>query len=102
MGNAAKKCDKIILLEPGNVWMLANKTHMVRDEIENLFYEFRLRNPNGSLNKKQFIKLIAKLYKTRHEMVESAAEHMFATFDVNNSGEISFDEFLVKNFNFFD
>ena len=91
------KHKTVATLESKDVEMLAKQTGMTKYEIEALFHEFRLKNPSGELNKKQFIEFYAKLNKSIGYS-EKAATLMFDTFDSDASGHISFDEFLVRFF----
>ena len=89
------KHKTVATLNSKDVDQLATQTGMAKYEIEALFHEFRLKNPTGLLNKKQFIEFYAKLNKSVGYS-EAAATLMFDTFDSDASGHISFDEFLVR------
>jgi Ca2+-binding EF-hand superfamily protein len=53
-------------------------------------------NPDGTLNKQEFVKLYTAFKDEPHETLDEIAENIFRAFDPDNNGAINFNEFMVN------
>ena len=97
MGNKGAKpaSKKPTKLSSKDVSFLSKQTGMSKDEIGNFFEKFSANNPDGVLDKKEFVTLYASLRTEPLERIDEIALHVFNAFDSDNNGSISFSEFLV-------
>ena len=98
MGNkggklAAKKPAK---LSSKDVSFLAKQTGMSKEEITVFFEKFSENNPDGVLDKKEFVTIYEKLRSEPIDKIDEIAVHIFNAFDTDNNGTIGFSEFLVN------
>ena len=77
---------------------LMNQTGYTKFQISALFNQYITEHPNGTLEKKDYIKLYNTLKNQPNEIVESIAVQAFKAFDPTNKGTITFREFLVNFF----
>ncbi|CAF1228963.1 unnamed protein product, partial [Didymodactylos carnosus] len=79
-------------LNSSQIQALASKTKYSKDEIEKYYHKFITEYPSGKISKEAF-------YEAYHELHPEAKSHqdaaMFKKFDINNSGDIDFREFMV-------
>jgi Ca2+-binding EF-hand superfamily protein len=52
-------------------------------------------NPDGQLDKAEFVRLYTKLKSEPADKLDEIALHVFNAFDKDNNGKISFTEFMV-------
>ena len=69
-----------------NYMYLAQETGISQDEIKKLLIEFNLDNPNGKLDKSEFIRLYSKLRPEPDQSFTKIAEFVFKSFDRNKDG----------------
>lgn len=71
------------------------KTHTKYDEqtIREWYEGFKIDCPNGKLSRKKFIDIYRTFFPTGNP--EKFCDHVFRTFDTDNSGHIDFKEFLM-------
>lgn len=75
---------------------LTSQTGLSRAEVKALLDKFNANNPDGKLDKKEFARLYDELRPEPPELIDEIAEFIFRGFDEDNSGYISFNEFIVK------
>ncbi|CAF1191792.1 unnamed protein product [Rotaria sordida] len=68
-------------------------TRYTEKEIREWYEGFIRDCPNGKLDKKKFIEVFKQFYP--HGKPEKFCKYAFDTFDTNNDGTVSFEEFLV-------
>ena len=71
------------------------KSHTKYDEqtIREWYEGFKIDCPNGKLSRKKFIDIYRTFFPTGNP--EKFCDHVFRTFDTDNSGHIDFKEFLM-------
>lgn len=66
-----------------------------RLEIKDIFGKFMANNPDGMLDKAEFIKLYSELRHEPNDKIVNIARLVFRAFDANHDNQISFSEFLI-------
>ena len=74
---------------------LEGQTGLLRSDIKSLFDKFNTNNPDGKLNRKEFVQLYAALRPEPPDILDEISEHVFRCFDSDHNGSISFNEFLI-------
>lgn len=74
---------------------LTTQTGYTKDEIKNIFNKFNENNPDGLLDKKEFIRLYGELRPEQPELLDEISIYVFRCFDSDHNGSISFNEFLT-------
>jgi Ca2+-binding EF-hand superfamily protein len=96
MGNkAGKKVPKKATLKSKEIKNLSKQTGLTGEEITSVFEQFSENNPDGALNKVEFVRLYEKLRPESNEQLDEISEFVFNAFDEDQSGFIQFSEFLV-------
>ncbi|RNA31687.1 Neuronal calcium sensor 2 [Brachionus plicatilis] len=75
---------------------LAGQTGHSKDEIKKIFREFIVNNPDGKLDRKEFIQLYTKLRPEPAETLEKISNFVFRAFDLDQNGTIDFNEFMIS------
>lgn len=92
MGNS--KSIKRAYLSEKDLQFLEANTQFKREKIIEWHNAFLHDCPEGTLDKKQFVKLYTQL-EQGDKRVDKYAEFVFVAFDTDHSGKIEFTEFLV-------
>jgi Ca2+-binding EF-hand superfamily protein len=74
---------------------LTHQTGLSKDEIKAIHDEFMANNPDGLLDRREFIRLYDRLRSEPPEVLDEISEFAFRAFDADNNGRITFSEFLV-------
>jgi Ca2+-binding EF-hand superfamily protein len=74
---------------------LTQQSGMKKEQIDELFVRFNDNNPDGQLDKAEFAKLYNEIRPEPAELLDEISRFVFGAFDADNSGSISFSEFLV-------
>ena len=74
---------------------LMGQTGLSKGEIKSMLDKFNANNPDGKLDKKEFVRLYDELRPEPPELMDEIAEFVFRGFDADNNGFINFNEFLV-------
>jgi Ca2+-binding EF-hand superfamily protein len=74
---------------------LTHATGQQKAQIDAVFNEFNANNPDGKLDKNEFIRLYDKLRAEPPELLDEISVFVFRTFDKDLNGFISFHEFMV-------
>ena len=74
---------------------LIHATGQQKAQIDAVFNEFNANNPDGKLDKNEFIRLYDKLRPEPPELLDEISNYAFRTFDKDQNGFISFHEFMV-------
>lgn len=93
MGTKATKQKDPVLLSNEDLQLLLDNTLYDEDTIRNWHKSFLIDCPNGKLDKKKLCDAYKICYPS--EKREKFVNHVFRTFDTDNSGYIDFVEFLV-------
>ncbi|XP_074640288.1 neuronal calcium sensor 2-like [Tubulanus polymorphus] len=72
---------------------LATKTNFSRKQIKDWYKAFTRDCPEGEITRGKFLEIYAQLFPDGK--AKSFYNHLFRTFDVDNSGKIDFKEFLL-------
>ncbi|XP_064630648.1 neuronal calcium sensor 2-like [Lineus longissimus] len=72
---------------------LLNKTSFSRKQIKDWHKAFHKDCPEGEISRNKFLDIYSQLFPDGK--AKSFYEHLFRTFDIDNSGKIDFKEFLV-------
>jgi Ca2+-binding EF-hand superfamily protein len=74
---------------------LVQQTGLQKPEIKAVFDKFNANNPDGKLDKKEFVRLYDELRPEPPEVLDEISEYVFRAFDSDHNGFISFNEFMV-------
>ena len=74
---------------------LISQTGTTKDHINALFQRFNFNNPDGKLDRGEFIQIYSDLRFESPERLDEISSFVFRAFDSDNSGYLSFNEFLV-------
>jgi Ca2+-binding EF-hand superfamily protein len=97
MGNkGGKKVPPKQKLSSKDIKNLAKQSGMDKEEIQTIFDQFIENNPDGSLDRAEFIRLYDVLRPESGERLDEVSQFVFGAFDADNSGKIQFSEFLVS------
>lgn len=72
---------------------LLDNTNFNKQQIKQWYKGFMRDCPNGQLTRKKFLEVYASFFPDGN--AEKFCEHVFRTFDSDNSGKIDFKEFLL-------
>jgi Ca2+-binding EF-hand superfamily protein len=64
--------------------------------VEELFAKFSANNPDGKLDKDEFVRLYTSLRPEKPERLDEISVQIFRAFDRNGDNSITFSEFLVS------
>ena len=99
MGNKGAKGKlpqkKPAKLDSKDIKFLSKQTGMSKQDIEAFFVKFSENNPDGVLDKKEFVQLYEQLRSEPRDKIDEIAVHIFDAFDQDTNGTINFTEFLV-------
>jgi Ca2+-binding EF-hand superfamily protein len=74
---------------------LTSQTGLSKADIQSLYEQFKANNPDERLDRAEFVRLYDKLRPESQEAMDEISHFVFGAFDTDNSGTISFNEFLV-------
>ena len=74
---------------------LTSQTGYERHEIKDIYQKFMHNNPDGKLDKQEFVRLYSKLRPERPELLDEISIFIFRAFDDDNNGYITFNEFMI-------
>ena len=94
-GGPATNAKQPITLTKKDYEFLIQATGSQKAEIDAVFREFMANNPDGKLDKNEFIRLYDKLRAEPPELLDEISTFVFRTFDKDLNGFISFHEFMV-------
>ena len=87
MGNSGGKSNKIITkLDKRDIEALSKQTGLKQNEINDIFNKFMRGNPDGMLDKKQFLKLYDELRGEPIERLDEISDYVFNCFDSDHDG----------------
>lgn len=89
------KQTKLTTLKESDYKFLTQQTGLDRVIIKTMFDKFMNNNPDGQLDRKEFVRLYSEIRPEAPEYLDEISEFVFRVFDVDKSGSISFHEFLV-------
>jgi len=92
MGNKNGK-SKLAKLTKDDVEFLKQNTNFDESAIREWFLGFQKDCPSGQLNRKKFISMYNQVFPSGK--ADEFSQHVFRTFDTDNSGSIDFREFLL-------
>jgi Ca2+-binding EF-hand superfamily protein len=79
-----------------DVEYLSKQTGESKADIKEIHELFLKSNPSGYLSKKEFVNLYTKLRPEEPEKLQKISNFIFRAFDVDQSGTIDFNEFVVR------
>jgi len=86
-GSGSKKLPK------EDMEFLMNNTNFTKQQIKAWYNGFMKDCPNGQLTRAKFLEVYSSFFPQGN--AEKFCEHVFRTFDSDNSGKIDFKEFLL-------
>lgn len=86
-GGGSKKLSK------EDMDFLTDNTNFTKHQIKQWYKGFMRDCPNGQLTRKKFLEVYSSFFPQGN--AEKFCEHVFRTFDSDNSGKIDFKEFLL-------
>lgn len=75
---------------------LMNQTGQSRHQIQQIFDTFMANNPDGRLDRREFVTLYTKLRPEDPNKLDEISNFVFRAFDQDRSGFIDFNEFMVR------
>ena len=94
-GGPATNAKQPTTLTKKDYEFLIQATGSQKAEIDAVFREFNANNPDGKLDKNEFIRLYDKLRPEPPELLDEISNYVFRCFDSDRNGFISFNEFMV-------
>lgn len=94
-GNTAHTLPK---LSETDYTFLTSQTGQSKDQIKQIFDQFMANNPDGKLDRREFIQLYTKLRPEPPDQLDEISQFVFRAFDSDKSGFIDFNEFMVRAF----
>lgn len=73
----------------------ANHSRLQKAEVQEIFDRFNLNNPDGKLDKNEFVRLYRDIRPETPQNIEAISSYVFKCFDTDHNGFISFNEFLM-------
>ena len=95
MGNKKTKAPKAPELTKKDYDFLTKQTGLPKEEVKKIFDKFNANNPDGKLDKKEFVRLYDELRSEPPEVLDEISVYVFDAFDKDNNGSITFNEFMV-------
>lgn len=95
MGNKGAKKEKAPELTKKDYDFLTKQTGLPKEEVKKIFDKFNANNPDGKLDKKEFVRLYDELRSEPPEVLDEISVYVFDAFDKDNNGSITFNEFMV-------
>jgi len=95
MGAKGTKAPKKAVLSSKDYSFLTKQTGQSKDQIKAIFDQFSANNPDGKLDKAEFVRLYDQLKPESIEALDEIALYVFGAFDTDNSGSITFNEFML-------
>lgn len=100
MGNKGAKGGKPAVGKPLELSkkdydFLVHQTGLQKADIKLVFDKFNANNPDGKLDKKEFVRLYDELRPEPPELLDEISEYVFRAFDTDHNGFITFNEFMV-------
>ncbi|CAF0713663.1 unnamed protein product [Brachionus calyciflorus] len=75
---------------------LSGQTGQSKSDIKAIFDEFMRNNPDGKLDKQEFVRLYSKLRPEQPESLDEISHFVFRAFDTDHNGTIDFSEFMIS------
>lgn len=76
---------------------LSSQTGQSKDEIKKIFDAFMANNPDGRLDRREFVTLYTKLRPENPDQLDEISQFVYRAFDQDKSGYIDFNEFMVHS-----
>lgn len=74
---------------------LVGQTGQSREQVKKIFDAFMENNPDGRLDRREFVNLYTKLRPEDPDKLDEISQYVFRAFDQDRSGYIDFTEFMV-------
>lgn len=75
---------------------LIGQTGQSREQVKKIFDVFMENNPDGRLDRREFVSLYTKLRPEDPDKLDEISQFVFRAFDQDRSGFIDFTEFMVN------
>ena len=75
---------------------LSQQTGQNKTTIKEIFEAFMANNPDGKLDKKEFVRLYSQLRPESPDKLDEISNFVFRAFDSDHNGTIDFNEFMVR------
>ena len=93
-GSKNKGNTQAVLTEKDYKFLTA-QTSLSKEEIKQILDKFNKNNPDGNLDRAEFVRLYQTLRSESPELLDEISQSVFAAFDKDRNSSISFSEFLV-------
>ena len=97
-GSKTKGQGKPPTLKSSDIKFLTKQTGLDQAAIKATFEKFMANNPDGQLDRKEFVRLYDELRPESMDRLDEISQYVFRAFDKDNNGTISFNEFLVSQY----
>lgn len=95
-GKPIKVPNKMHGLSHKDLNFLAHQTGLSEYDVKSIYDQFMASNPDGQLNRFEFVRLYNRLRTEPPERLDEISQHVFRAFDGDHNGYITFGEFLVS------
>lgn len=92
---SSKVPDKKPVLTSKDLKFFTNNTGFTEEQVSTIFNEFNQNNPDGTLDRNEFIKLYTLLRPESADRLDEISAQIFRAFDSDNNGFLTFNEFLI-------
>ena len=93
-GSKNKANSQAVLTEK-DYKLFTTQTGLSRADIKQILDKFNANNPDGQLDRSEFIRLYQSLRPEAPGSLDDISQSVFSAFDKDRNGSISFNEFLV-------
>jgi Ca2+-binding EF-hand superfamily protein len=87
--------NKPVQLKESDIKFLSQQTGLDKATIKNIFDKFMANNPDGRLDRAEFVRLYDELRSESKEALDEISDFVFRVFDTDRNGTINFNEFMV-------
>ena len=82
-------------LNDKDLTFFSTHSRLKKEEVQDIFDRFSLNNPDGMLDKNEFVRLYRDIRPETPQNIEAISSYVFKCFDTDHNGYISFNEFLM-------
>ena len=96
-GSKGKVPPKSAKLTSKDIKHLSGQTGLSKDEISKIFDQFNANNPDGRLDRNEFVTLYSRLRPEPADRLDEISHFVFSAFDTDGNGELSGSIFNISN-----
>ena len=83
------------VLTSKDIKFFVSNTGFSEEQVTTIFNEFSQNNPDGTLDKNEFVKMYTLLRPEAVDRLDEICAQIFRAFDSDNNGFVTFNEFLI-------